>query len=139
MAASVTALSPTAGKLPKALAGRPGAVGHAGLAGQAGLAAQKGVPGLAGALGAQGPNEAKARKTAQDFESMFLEQTLDRLFQSGGADGPLGDNGQGGEVYRSMLVKEYAGTIAKSGGFGIADQVYREILKMQESDHARRS
>ena len=67
---------------------------------------------------------------------MFLEQTLERLFASGGAEGPLGDNGVGGEVYRSMLVKEYAGNIAKNGGVGIADQVYREILKMQESNHA---
>ena len=100
----------------------------AGVAGQA-----------AGALAPKSANETKARKTAQDFESMFLEQTLDRLFASGGADGPLGDNGMGGEVYRSMLVKEYAGNIARSGGVGIADQVYREILKMQESDHARRS
>ncbi len=92
---------------------------------------------LAKALQPGGPAEAKARKTAQDFEAMFLEQTLERLFASGGPDGPLGDNGMGGEVYRSMLVKEYAGNIAKSGGVGIADQVYREILKMQESSHAR--
>jgi Rod binding domain-containing protein len=92
---------------------------------------------LAKALQPSGQNEIKARKTAQDFETMFLEQTLDRLFASGGPDGPLGDNGMGGEVYRSMLVKEYAGTIAKSGGVGIADQVYREILKMQEGNHAR--
>jgi flagellar protein FlgJ len=94
---------------------------------------------LAKALQPNGQNEAKARKTALDFESMFLEQTLDRLFASGGPDGPLGDNGMGGEVYRSMLVKEYAGNIAKSGGVGIADQVYREILKMQETNHARQS
>ena len=94
---------------------------------------------VASALEPKPQNEAKARKTAQDFESMFLEQTLDRLFASGGPDGPLGDNGMGGEVYRSMLVKEYAGNIARSGGVGIADQVYREILKMQESDHARRT
>ena len=92
-----------------------------------------------GALGrasAATPSRDKAKATAQDFESMFLEQTLDRLFASGGTEGPLGDNGTGGEVYRSMLVKEYAGNIAKSGGVGIADQVYREILKMQESNHA---
>ena len=94
---------------------------------------------VANALQPRAPNEAKARKTAQDFESMFLEQTLERLFASGGADGPLGDNGMGGEVYRSMLVKEYAGNIARSGGVGIAAQVYREILKMQESGHARQS
>ena len=84
---------------------------------------------------AQSPNELKARKTAQEFESMFLEHALERLFQSEGTEGPLGDNGAGGGVYRSMLTKEYAGSLAKSGGVGIADQVYREILKMQESGH----
>jgi flagellar protein FlgJ len=63
---------------------------------------------------------------------MFLEQTLGHVFTTVGGEGPLGDAGTGGEVYRSMLVKEYAGTIAKSGGVGIADQVYREILRLQE-------
>ena len=110
------------------------------LAVTAGAKLTKGVVGqIAGALKPETPAEAKARKTAQDFESMFLEQTLERLFASGGPDGPLGDNGMGGEVYRSMLVKEYAGSMVKSGGVGIADQVYREILKMQESEHARQA
>lgn len=76
--------------------------------------------------------EAKAKKASTDFESMFLEQTVDRLAQSDGTDGPLGDNGTGGGVYRSMLTKEYAGQIVKSGGVGIADQVFREMMKMQE-------
>ena len=98
-----------------------------------------GVGQIAGALDPKAQAEAKARKTAQDFESMFLEQTLERLFASGGAEGPLGDNGMGGEVYRSMLVKEHAGNIARSGGVGMADQVYREILKLQESAHVGRS
>ena len=80
----------------------------------------------------------KALKTAQDFEAMFLEQTLDRVFSSSGTEGPLGDNGTGGAVYRSMLVKEYAGTLAKSGGVGIGDGVYREMLRMQESSYAGR-
>jgi Rod binding domain-containing protein len=81
--------------------------------------------------------EAKARKTAQEFETMFLEQTLDRMFATVGGDGPLGENGTGGEVYRSMLVKEYAGSIARNGGVGIANHVYREILKLQEGGHAK--
>ena len=76
-------------------------------------------------------NTAKARKTATEFESMFLESSLDRLTQSEGTDGPLGENGTGGGVYRSMLTKEYAGQIVKSGGVGIADSVFREIMKMQ--------
>ena len=76
-------------------------------------------------------NKAKALKTATEFESMFLENSLDRLTQSEGTDGPLGENGTGGGVYRSMLTKEYAKQIVKSGGVGIADSVFREIMKMQ--------
>ena len=81
--------------------------------------------------------EAKAKKASTDFESMFLEQSLDRLSQSEGTDGPLGENGTGGGVYRSMLTKEYAGQIVKSGGVGIADQVFREMMKMQEGAGAK--
>ena len=79
----------------------------------------------------------KALKTAQDFETMFLEQTLDRVFSASGTEGPLGDNGTGGAVYRSMLVKEYAGQIVKSGGVGIASRIYDEMLKLQEASHAK--
>lgn len=80
--------------------------------------------------------ETKARKTATDFETMFLENTLDKLTASEGTDGPLGENGNGGGVYRSMLAKEYAGQIVKSGGVGIGDQVFREMMKMQEAPRA---
>ena len=76
-------------------------------------------------------NKAKAWKTATEFEAMFLESSLDRLTQSEGTDGPLGENGTGGGVYRSMLTKEYAGQIVKSGGVGIADSIFREIIKLQ--------
>jgi Rod binding domain-containing protein len=31
-----------------------------------------------------------------------------------------------------MLSKEHAKSIVKSGGLGIADQVYRQMLQMQE-------
>jgi Rod binding domain-containing protein len=78
----------------------------------------------------------KARKASQEFEAMFLEQMLERVFASSGEEGPLGDNGAGGAVYRSLLVKEYAGGLAKSGGVGIADTVYREMLKLQEGSRA---
>lgn len=78
----------------------------------------------------------KAHKTANDFESMFLESSLDRLTQSEGTDGPLGENGTGGGVYRSMLTKEYASQIMKSGGVGIANQVFSEMMKMQGGNAA---
>lgn len=96
-----------------------------------------------GALGANGSSApsatsaaAKTKKTAQDFEKMFLENALDRLTANTGEDGPLGENGTGGGVYKSMLVKEYAGEIVKSGGVGVSDAIYRQMLQMQEQAHA---
>ncbi len=91
----------------------------------------------AGAAKAGQAGEAKARKTATEFESMFLEQSLDRMMQSEETEGPLGENGTGGGVWRSMLTKEYAGEIVKSGGVGIADQVFREMMKLQEAGNGR--
>lgn len=89
--------------------------------------------GSAGAAGsAASVGKDKLKKTAQDFESVFLEHSLDRLTQASGEDGPLGESGTGGSVYRSMLSKEYAGQIVKSGGLGIADGVYRQMLRLQE-------
>jgi len=88
------------------------------------------VNGLTGGSKTQGAEQ--TRKTADDFETMFLEHSLERLTQEAGEDGPLGDNGTGGAVYKSMLSKEYAKSITKAGGLGIADQVYRQMLQMQE-------
>ena len=74
----------------------------------------------------------KARKTADDFEKMFLEHSLGEVTKNSGDDGPLGDNGTGGAVYRSMLMNEYAGNIVKTGGLGISNQIYNQMMKMQE-------
>ena len=81
---------------------------------------------------------AKARKTADDFEKMFLEDSLERMTQSQGTEGPLGENGSGGGVWRSMLTKEYAGAIMKSGGVGISNQVFSEMMRMQEASRGGR-
>jgi len=79
----------------------------------------------------------KARKTADDFEKMFLEDSLEKLTQSEGTDGPLGENGTGGGVWRSMMTKEYANAIVKTGGVGISNQVYSEMMRMQEAGNGR--
>lgn len=75
----------------------------------------------------------KTEKAAKDFETMYLENMLEPMFSSLGDNGPLGENGTGGSVYRSMMVKELATSIEKSGGVGIGASVYQEMLKMQES------
>lgn len=78
----------------------------------------------------------KLHKAANEFESVFLEQAFGHLTENTGPDGPLGANGTGGSVYRSMLMKEYAGSVVKAGGVGIAESVYRQMLEMQEDPGA---
>ncbi|TGD98946.1 rod-binding protein [Methylobacterium nonmethylotrophicum] len=102
------------------------------LAASAGLAAGQALAGaVTSGLSALTGDKSKIQKTAKDFESMFLEQSLDVLNRSQGTDGPLGENGTGGGIYRSMLNKEYAQSIVQSGGVGIGDQVMREMLRLQ--------
>lgn len=73
-----------------------------------------------------------AREAAEEFEAVFLNTMLEGMFTGIEAEPPFG-GGASEETYRSMLVSEYAKQISKSGGIGIADHVYREILAIQEN------
>lgn len=75
--------------------------------------------------------EARARDAAVEFESVFLSSMFKEMFSGIKTDGPFG-GGYGEEVFRDMLADEYAGNVARVGGIGLADQVYREILALQE-------
>ena len=76
-------------------------------------------------------NAAKARAAAQDFEAVFLNSMLQHMFTGMEGDGPLGGKGPAG-VWRSFLTQEYSKSIAKAGGIGIADDVYRSLMAQQE-------
>ena len=73
----------------------------------------------------------KAREKAVEFETVFLATMLDQMFEGISTEAPWG-GGHAEETYRSFLNNEYARSIASNGGVGIADQIYTEILKMQE-------
>jgi flagellar protein FlgJ len=76
----------------------------------------------------------KARGAAQDFEAVYLNSMFAQMFTGLDGDGPMGaGTGAGAGVWRSFLTDEYARTVAKSGGIGIADQVYRELIAQQET------
>jgi Rod binding domain-containing protein len=96
---------------------------------QAGLALQAGktMPNTKGAM-----NAAKARETAVDFEAFFLGQMMQPMFANIGAEEPFG-GGHAEQIWRTLMVDEYGKAMAKAGGIGIADQVQREILRMQEA------
>jgi len=72
----------------------------------------------------------EARAVAEEFESVFLSTMLDTMFSGIKTDGYFG-GGHAEGIYRSMLNQEYAKAITRSGGIGIADQVYAEILRTQ--------
>ncbi len=76
-------------------------------------------------------NSNKIKEVAQDFESMFLGQMLQHMFET--VEKPaLFDGGHAEEMYQSLLTDEYAKQVAARGGIGIAAHVERQLLSLQE-------
>lgn len=75
--------------------------------------------------------KARAKKSSEDFEAVFLNNMFQQMFTGVDGEGPFGGAGASG-VWRSFLTDEYAKSFAKSGGIGIADQVYSTLLAQQE-------
>jgi peptidoglycan hydrolase FlgJ len=75
--------------------------------------------------------KAKAQSAAQDFEAVFLNSMFQHMFTGIDGEGPFGGSGATG-VWRSVLTDQYAKSVAKSGGIGIAAQVYRSLMAQQE-------
>ena len=82
-----------------------------------------------GSIAKRSANE--AREVAEAFEAVFLAQILDQMFRGIRTDGLFGGGFSEG-LYRSMMNEQVAISISRSGGIGIADAVYREILSLQE-------
>lgn len=76
-----------------------------------------------------------ARRAAEKFEAFFLTRMLDQISSEMPTDGMFG-GGHAEKVYRGMLNEQYGQTITQSGGLGIADSIYREILAIQEAQSA---
>jgi len=72
-----------------------------------------------------------ARKTARDFEAFVLASMFQTMFQGIKTDGPFG-GGHAEETFRGMLMQEYGKSVAKAGGIGISDAIYKQILLLQE-------
>ena len=81
-------------------------------------------------LAFHGPD--KAREAAEEFEAVFLAQFLDTMSSGLDTSPPFG-GGMGEEIFRSIMNQEIASSIAARGGVGIADAVYRELIRLQEA------
>ena len=73
----------------------------------------------------------QARKVSEEFEAVFLGQMLQPMFQNINAVEPFGGSSSE-KMWRTMQVEEYGKALAKAGGIGIADAVFREMIKTQE-------
>lgn len=72
----------------------------------------------------------EAERIAQEFERMFIAEMLQPMFDGIETDGPFG-GGNAEEVFRPMLLDQYASAISAAGGVGVADSVLSELLRLQ--------
>jgi peptidoglycan hydrolase FlgJ len=95
-------------------------------------------PGLAAtAATAAAPRLARAgtpttqARAAKEFEAQVLGVMLQTMFHGLGQGGAFG-GGAAEAQWRPMLVEEYARSLARAGGIGLADAVLREMQRLQE-------
>lgn len=85
------------------------------------------------AINTHAVNRAQAEKVGKEFESMFLSQMLQHMFEGiKSEEGPFG-GGHAEAMFRPMLLDEYAKMVSnRPGGIGLASQVTRSLLQGQE-------
>lgn len=74
----------------------------------------------------------KIEAVSKEFEAMFVSQMLENMFSTVDVKEGLGGS-DAEETYQSMMVSEYGKLIARTGGIGVADQIKRDMLKLQEA------
>jgi Rod binding domain-containing protein len=74
---------------------------------------------------------AKAAWAAKEYESVFISQFLGSMFSGIKTDGITG-GGQGEEMFRSLMIDQYAKGLTARGGFGLAANMQAELLKHQQ-------
>ncbi|TAH37560.1 MAG: hypothetical protein EYC62_01370 [Alphaproteobacteria bacterium] len=70
------------------------------------------------------------KKAAQDFESVFLNEMMQQMFAGIKTNSQFG-GGHGEDMFRSMMVQEYANAMSQKGGLGISDAILKEMIKIQ--------
>jgi flagellar protein FlgJ len=71
-------------------------------------------------------------KKSKDFESMFMAQMLQPMFEGLGVDPTFG-GGHGEEIMRSFLIQEYGKAMSLGGHLGIAESVKNAMIRSQEA------
>jgi peptidoglycan hydrolase FlgJ len=83
----------------------------------------------------KGTTHERLKAAADDYESVFLSTMLSQMFSGLPTDGPF-HGGSAEETWRGMLVNEYGKELVKSGGIGLSQHIYKELLHLQEGGSA---
>ncbi|MDB5383371.1 MAG: chemotaxis protein chel [Rhodospirillales bacterium] len=84
-------------------------------------------------------SDARMRETARQFEAQMLGQMLQPIFATTDASRGRFGGGAGESQWRPMMVDAYAQAASRRGGYGIADAVYRQMLRIQSAAAATRT
>ncbi|MEA1676578.1 rod-binding protein [Nitrospirillum sp. BR 11163] len=91
----------------------------------------KGTPKPQAGPGSGMKDDAAIEKAAKEFESVFISQMLQHMWEGVKVDENFG-GGHAEEMFRGMMIEEQAKAITKGGGLGIADEIKKEMMRMQE-------
>lgn len=81
--------------------------------------------------------DVKLRQVCKDMESVFLGMMLKQMRSTVPKTGLTGGKSNAAEIYQSMLDDEMAKEMAKAGGIGIGDMMYRQLS--QEKNNTTKS
>jgi Rod binding domain-containing protein len=71
--------------------------------------------------------KSKLFEQCREFESIFVKMMLKEMRNSVDKTDSLLSGGWAEDIYTDMLDDEYSKSIAKNAGFGLADQLYKQL------------
>ena len=75
----------------------------------------------------------RARDQAIELEGVFLNTLMKEMFASVGSDENVMGGGFADETWRGMQAEQFADSMARAGGIGLADAIVADLLALQES------
>ncbi len=92
------------------------------------LATPRALQGSGARIAAEGRVDRRSElyRQCQEFESIFVNMMLKEMRKTVDKAGLL-DGGQAEDIFQDMLYDEYAKDMTRAAGFGLADQVYRQL------------
>lgn len=90
------------------------------------------IPGLDLSSLPDTPFMREARQKATELEGVFLNTLVSQMMSGIDARNGFG-GGQAEETWRSMQSEQLANSIAENGGIGLADDIVRSLLQIQEA------